>query len=135
MEEEVTPVRLTKKGKPDKRSITSKQNINKAQSKVKEIVTKAKQKAVAPLPEIIDDSSECESDSEYVVQKVKPTPPTRKTSAPPPVVDSTISNQIDHLSKALEEIRSENQLLKQSFTQSSHLNKINSMTRQMLMKF
>jgi len=79
-------------------------------------------------------SSECESDSEYVVQKVKPTPPSRK-APPPPVVDNTIANQIDHLSKALEEIRSENQLLKQSFTHSSHLNKINSMTRQMLMKF
>ena len=51
-------IKLTKKGKPDRRSLTSKSNIQKAQSSVKEIIQKAKQKKAPPPLESEDDNDD-----------------------------------------------------------------------------
>ncbi len=44
--EPIVGVRLTKKGLPDKRGITSRQNIDKAQKKVKEVLQNQGKKIV-----------------------------------------------------------------------------------------
>ncbi len=117
-------VKLTKKGKPDKRSITSKQNINKAHSKVKEIVEKAKAKPKLPVIEEDDESSE--SDTEYSIRKVK-----HKVTQP----DSDMELKMNELAKALDELSQQNKVLRNSFVKSHHLHKINSLSQNMLMKF
>ena len=144
-EQTATTVKLTKKGVPDKRSITSRENINKAQSKVKEIVSKAKAKKTYDAVVLDEGESEDESDSdtEYAIRKVKqqvsePIPIPQQQSIPT-VKDSSEDNEIlsrlESLTKSFEQLKSENHTLRNSFHQSNHLNKINSMTRQMMMKF
>lgn len=137
---EQPPVKLTKKGKPDKRAITSRENINKAQSKVKEIVSKAKKSYDAVVIDEGESEDESEdSDTEYAIRKVRqqvsdpipiPTPIPRPTQP-----DTEILSRLESLSKSFEQLKTENQTLRNSFHQSNHLNKINSMTRQMMMKF
>ena len=63
-EQTATTVKLTKKGVPDKRSITSRENINKAQSKVKEIVSKAKKTYDAVVLDEGESEDESDSDTE-----------------------------------------------------------------------
>ncbi len=118
-------LKLTKKGKPDKRSVTSKQNINKAQSKVKEIVAKAKAKPVLPIVEEEDESSD--SDTEYAIRKVK-------TKAEVEV-NSDVELRMNELAKALDEMSEQNRVLRHSFVKSNHLHKINSLSQNMMMKF
>lgn len=61
-------VRLTKKGLPDKRSQTSKNNLSKARSKVKNLVKKSKsQKKNLPVYEEGYDEDSDDSDTEYVI--------------------------------------------------------------------
>lgn len=82
------PVRLTKSGKPDRRSISSRQNIQKARSKVKNLVKKAK-KAEA-YNHYIDEESE-EDDFAFEIKPIsknappppEPTPPEPKNTPPP----------------------------------------------------
>ena len=131
-----TTVKLTKKGKPDKRAITSRENINKAQSKVKEIVSKAKKSYDAVVIDEGESEDESEdSDTEYAIRKVR-----QQVSDPIPIPtptqpDTEILSRLESLSKSFEQLKTENQTLRNSFHQSNHLNKINSMTRQMMMKF
>lgn len=79
------PVRLTKSGKPDRRSISSRQNIQKARSKVKNLVKKAK-KAEA-YNHYIDEESE-EDDFGYEIKPITknapPPEPITKNAPPPP---------------------------------------------------
>jgi hypothetical protein len=144
VQEPTTTVKLTKKGKPDKRAITSRENINKAQSKVKEIVSKAKKSydaVVIDEGESEDDESEDESDTEYAIRKVKQQVsepidiPVAPVMPKPKDEDYEILNRLESLTKSFDQLKSENQTLRNSFHQSNHLNKINSMTRQMMMKF
>jgi hypothetical protein len=135
-------VRLTKKGKPDKRSVTSRENINKAQSKVKEIVAKAKKKYDAVVIDEGDsEEDESDSDTEYAIRKVRsqvvtdPIPIPAPTIPQPAVDTGDILQRIELLTKSLDQLKGENQTLRNSFHQSNNLNRINSMTRQMMMKF
>ena len=122
-------VKLTKKGKPDKRSVTSKQNMAKAQSKVKEIVAKAKAKPVLPIVEEEDESSD--SDTEYAIRKVK-----NKADVEVPVrPNSDVEMRMNELAKALDEMSEQNRALRNSFVKTNHLHKINSLSQNMLMKF
>ena len=139
---DIPVVKLTKKGKPDKRAVTSRENINKAQSKVKEIVAKAKKTYDAVvIDEGESEEDESDSDTEYAIRKVRsqavsepiliPAP-----TIPQPSVDNTdILQRIEILTKSLDQLKGENQTLRNSFHQSNNLNRINSMTRQMMMKF
>ena len=131
---DVPVVKLTKKGKPDKRSITSRENINKAQSKVKEIVAKAKKTYDAlVIDEGESDEDESDSDTEYAIRKVRSQAVSEPIPIPPPNTD--ILQRIETLTKSLDQLKGENQTLRNSFHQSNNLNRINSMTRQMMMKF
>lgn len=117
-------VKLTKKGKPDKRSVTSKQNMAKAQSKVKEIVAKAKAKPVLPIVEEEDESSD--SDTEYAIRKVK----VKQEEA-----NTDVEMRMNELAKALDEMSEQNRALRNSFVKTNHLHKINSLSQNMMMKF
>ena len=134
-----TPVsdtpKLTKKGKPDGRSISSRKNIQKAHSIVKEIMTKAKS-----MPVVVDDVSEdSDSETEYTLKKTmrssgKSEGPAGKPKAKvdnKAVVDNTIVN----LTKAVDDLRNENQQMKNMFTKTNHLHRVNSMSQNMLMRF
>lgn len=120
-------VKLTKKGKPDKRSVTSKQNMAKAQSKVKEIVAKAKAKPVLPIVEEEDESSD--SDTEYAIRKVK----VKQEEVVRP--NSDVEMRMNELAKALDEMSEQNRALRNSFVKTNHLHKINSLSQNMMMKF
>ena len=122
-------VKLTKKGKPDKRSVTSKQNINKAQSKVKEIVAKAKARHVLPVVGEEDESSD--SDTEYAIRKVK----TKVEVEVPVKSNSDVELRMNELAKALDEMSEQNRALRNSFVKTNHLHKINSLSQNMMMKF
>lgn len=137
-------VKLTKKGLPDKRSITSKQNINKAQKKVKEVLQNEGKKIVERAKVVhqeieSEDDEQYEStddDTEYVIQKV--TSKSKVKSKPAIIIEEPkddVSEKINILTKSFEDLKQENQNLKKTFIQADHLHKINSMTRKMLLKF
>lgn len=134
---DVPVVKLTKKGKPDKRAVTSRENINKAQSKVKEIVAKAKKTYDAVvIDEGESEEDESDSDTEYAIRKVRSQAVSEPIPIPAPNSDNTdILQRIETLTKSLDQLKGENQTLRNSFHQSNNLNRINSMTRQMMMKF
>ena len=133
---DVPVVKLTKKGKPDKRAVTSRENINKAQSKVKEIVAKAKKTYDAVVIDEGESSESSDSDTEYAIRKVRSQAVSEPIPIPPPNSDNTdILQRIETLTKSLDQLKGENQTLRNSFHQSNNLNRINSMTRQMMMKF
>jgi hypothetical protein len=148
MSEETKPIKMTKKGLPDKRSITSKLNINKAQNKVKEVLKNEGQKIIEkskktkiPKEEVDeeedDEEEQSDSDTEYTIQKVSNKTKTRIKPAliiNEPVNDD-VHEKVNTLSKSFEELKVENQNLKKSFIQADHLHTINSMTRKMLLKF
>ncbi len=129
-----TPVsdtpKLTKKGKPDGRSISSRKNIQKAHSIVKEIMTKAKS-----MPVVVDDVSEdSDSETEYTLKKTMRSSGKSEAKAKvdnKAVVDNTIVN----LTKAVDDLRNENQQMKNMFTKTNHLHRVNSMSQNMLMRF
>ncbi len=143
IETEPTPsgVKLTKKGLPDKRSITSKQNINKAQKKVKEVLQNEGKKIVEKAKVVREEieseyETEEDSDTEYTIQKVSSK---SKVKTKPAIIieepKDDVSEKINILTKSFEDLKQENQNLKKTFIQADHLHKINSMTRKMLLKF
>jgi hypothetical protein len=138
---DIPVVKLTKKGKPDKRAVTSRENINKAQSKVKEIVAKAKKTYDAVVIDEGESSESSDSDTDYAIRKVRsqvvsePIPIPAPTIPQPSVDNTDILQRIETLTKSLDQLKGENQTLRNSFHQSNNLNRINSMTRQMMMKF
>jgi hypothetical protein len=136
-------VKLTKKGLPDKRSITSKQNINKAQKKVKEVLQSEGKKIVEKAKVVREEieseyETEEDSDTEYTIQKVSSK---SKVKSKPAIVieepkpENDVAEKINILTKSFEDLKLENQNLKKTFIQADHLHKINSMTRKMLLKF
>ena len=126
---DVAQTKLTKKGLPDKRSITSKQNMKKAQSKVKEIVAKAKTKVSLPVVE--ESSSDSDSDTEYAIRKVKQKDEKNVVNED----KDNVNMKMNELAKAMNELREENKSLRHSFVKTNHLHKINSLSQNMLMKF
>ena len=162
---EEKPVKLTKKGLPDKRRETSKLNISKAQNKVKEIVGKSKvKKQLEPVKEeeTEDESSDSEeeSDTEIIITKNKKKvafqepehEPEIESSPPPPEpnptevfiekevkkrnkMDEDIFGKIDMLAKSVEELKTENTNLKKSFIRNDRMKTLSSLSQQMLCKF
>lgn len=110
------PVKLTKSGKPDRRSITSKENVNKAivvvrkamsanRQKVEEALSKAKGMSTIPETEESDDDTDFE-----ITPVVKPA----KVEAPviePPVIKRVETETTDWKSQ-LEQEKAEREALK-----------------------
>ena len=128
--------RLTKSGKPDKRCISSKMNISKAHSVVKDIITKSKQSKNTPDEDDVE--SDEDSETEYFI-----TPVRKKVSIPRPVAPETIVNnnddmmmmKLNSLTKSIDELKQENHKLKSTFVENDRLQCLNSLTKKMLLKF
>jgi hypothetical protein len=157
-------VKLTKKGVPDKRSQSSKNNISKAHIKVKKIVDedrklteaekiveKAKMKRQAIIIEEEDeDSDETESDDDdaYIIQKVTKKEKIKKPdvavaqaapiaplpSVPVPSVP-IVSDEMDYIKKHLDELKEENEKLRMNIDRSKKLTKISNLSSKMLLRF
>ena len=82
MSEKQEKIRLTKKGLPDKRSVTSKNNVSKARHTVKNALemrfTKKHNNDVSDDSDEFDDPDEYESESEVEVEPVKKSEPIKK---------------------------------------------------------
>ena len=134
-------IKLTKKGKPDRRSLTSKSNIQKAQSSVKEIIQKAKQKKAPPPLESEDDNDDSsDSDTEYVIQPVLRSSVHTDQFLEKEVhkrkeVDDDIMLKFQSLTKSIDELKSENMKLKSNFIENDRIQSLNSLTKKMLLKF
>ena len=156
------PVRLTKSGKPDRRSISSRQNIQKARSKVKNLVKKAK-KAEA-YNHYIDEESE-EDDFAFEIKPISknaPPPPEPKNTPPPPIDTSPpepkpeptrpkpeptpqpppVDDRYERLYREMNELRQgltiqeeRNRALTRVVQRQNNYKALNSLSQRMMMKF
>ena len=153
------PVRLTKSGKPDRRSISSRQNIQKARSKVKNLVKNAK-KAEA-YNHYIDEESE-EDDFGYEIKPITKNAPPPPENTPPPVIEKTsppppenaptpeppkptpppVDDRYERLYKEVAELRQgltiqqeRNRTLTQVVQRQNNYKALNSLSQRMMMKF
>ena len=158
-------VKLTKKGKPDGRSSSSKVNISKAHKKVKTLVeeekklteaqkivakAKAKKKAVVVIKRSLrdegsiedddseDDSESSDDDDAYIIQKV----PKAKTPASPEVPEKVnapeqliVDEELAIIKKSLKEMSEENEKLRSNLDKTTKLKKISNLSNRMLLRF
>ena len=147
-------VKLTKKGKPDGRSSSSKVNISKAHKKVKTLVeeekklteaqkivskAKAKKKAVVVIEDDdYSDDSESSDDDAYIIQKV----PKAKAPASPEVPEKVnapeqliVDEELAIIKKSLKEMSEENEKLRSNLDKTTKLKKISNLSNRMLLRF
>ncbi len=130
------PIKLTKKGVPDKRGETARANLKKANSVIKEAIQEIKNKKKREV--IYISSSEGEEDDEPEVDPTMEIVPITKTKSEPisipkpvPVVDDTI---VKRYTEELEQMRKENTNLKNTIQKSYHRH-LGVLNQEMLLKF
>lgn len=145
-EESVTkPVKLTKSGKVDKRSETSRNNIKVCHQSVKQIITKAKvQKAKEVVEE--EDTDTDESDTEVIITKRK-----RQPKVVEPKKEEEVKIEVKDVPKQKEKVEEkeaepinqhiyenlikDNELLRQELDKKHHISHLHHLSKKMLCKF
>jgi len=125
------PVKMTKKGVPDRRAETARANLKKANSVIKEAIQEIKNKKKKEV--IYISSSEDEDEDDDVSDPILEIVPITKTKSAPipiPVPDDTLKRYTDEL----EQMRKENSNLKNTIQKSYHRH-LGVLNQEMLLKF